>query len=135
MGHFIETHWTQVAWVPAAISQLRRITVPILLIYGEDDDIIPYEQGETIKSYRVDCEVRVFEGVGHTPMHAPHVEALCSILTKWFRSPSTERRLNNQIPADVGLFWSTFNVNDTRDRLKELFNEDPILAWCLNTKP
>jgi pimeloyl-ACP methyl ester carboxylesterase len=45
MGHFIETHWTQVAWVPPALSRLQSITVPILLIYGEDDDIIPYEQG------------------------------------------------------------------------------------------
>ncbi len=47
---------------------LRKITVPVTVIWGREDQIIPYTHARRFQQLIPDCEVHVFPDCGHLPM-------------------------------------------------------------------
>ena len=44
---------------------LHRLKMPTMLVWGEDDRIVPVQQAETWKKFMPAAEVRIFKGAGH----------------------------------------------------------------------
>jgi len=49
-------------------SLLQRITVPVTVIWGREDQIIPYTHARRFQQLIPDCEVHIFPHCGHLPM-------------------------------------------------------------------
>ncbi len=63
------TSLARVAWKrnydPKLARWLHRITMPTLLVWGEDDRVVPVAQAQVWASHLPDAEIRTFPGVGH----------------------------------------------------------------------
>ena len=44
---------------------LHRLTMPTLLVWGEDDQLIPYQQAETWRRFIPKADIKIFKGAGH----------------------------------------------------------------------
>ncbi|AFM18457.1 putative hydrolase or acyltransferase of alpha/beta superfamily [Mycolicibacterium chubuense NBB4] len=71
---FLRTLRSVVDYRGQAVSALNRLhltsELPLLVIWGEDDHIIPVEHGYALNDVRAGCRLEVLPGVGHFP----HVE-------------------------------------------------------------
>jgi pimeloyl-ACP methyl ester carboxylesterase len=47
--------------------EVGRISQPTLVIHGDADRILPLESSQWLAAHMPDCQLRVFEGVGHAP--------------------------------------------------------------------
>jgi pimeloyl-ACP methyl ester carboxylesterase len=52
-------------WDPALPRYLRRATMPTLIVWGDEDRLIPVQQAETWRKCLPNAEVQVFKGAGH----------------------------------------------------------------------
>jgi len=60
---------------PKFMRYLHRITVPTLILWGEDDKIIPVQQAETWRRLVPTAEIRTYKGAGHL-VHLEKPEAV-----------------------------------------------------------
>lgn len=44
---------------------LHRLTMPTLLVWGEDDQLIPSQQAETWRRFIPNADIKIFKGAGH----------------------------------------------------------------------
>jgi pimeloyl-ACP methyl ester carboxylesterase len=62
------TYYARRLWTVDIRHRLSNITCPTLLIHGDQDAIVPYEQGKRVLEYLPDAEFVTLEGIGHVPM-------------------------------------------------------------------
>lgn len=88
----VQHNWEHIRWLFAAIADLDiqpllpRIHVPVSIIAGEKDPIVPMHQAFLLKSHIPEASLEILPGVGHM------VLAECSVvyqrlLTNWIKSP------------------------------------------------
>lgn len=71
-------------------SAMNGIDVPVLLIHGEDDRLVPVASARKASAANPSWETAFLPGVGHTPqLEAP--EQTAKIITEWLRSISADR--------------------------------------------
>lgn len=73
-------------WDPALSRWLFRVSVPTLLLWGDEDRIVPVEQAEVWASELPDATVQILAGHGHLLMQEghdalEHVRRFCSAAT------------------------------------------------------
>jgi pimeloyl-ACP methyl ester carboxylesterase len=61
------------------ISNLNRITVPTLILWGKDDAVIPLKVGELLDQALSDSKLEVIEQCGHIPQEEKPEETIASI--------------------------------------------------------
>ncbi|MCI0683467.1 MAG: alpha/beta hydrolase [Gemmataceae bacterium] len=64
---------------PKLAERLRRVQCPTLLLWGDDDRLVPPAYGEAYKKHLPHAELKLIKGCGHLPMfekEAEFVEAL-----------------------------------------------------------
>ena len=54
---------------------LHRITMPTLIVWGEEDKIIPVQQTETWRKLIPNADIRIYKGAGHL-VHLEKPEAV-----------------------------------------------------------
>jgi pimeloyl-ACP methyl ester carboxylesterase len=52
-------------WDPDLPRYLHRVTMPTLLVWGEDDRLIPSQQAETWRRFIPKADIQIFKGAGH----------------------------------------------------------------------
>jgi pimeloyl-ACP methyl ester carboxylesterase len=52
-------------WDPKLPRYLHRLTMPTLLVWGEDDKLIPVQQAETWRRFIPKADIKTFKGAGH----------------------------------------------------------------------
>lgn len=52
-------------WDPKLPRYLHRLTMPTLLVWGEDDKLIPVQQAETWRRFIPKADIKIFKGAGH----------------------------------------------------------------------
>ena len=60
-------------------GRFRDIAVPVLILHGQDDPILPVENGEALAAGIASSELIVHEGVGHEPPSS-EVETIATII-------------------------------------------------------
>ena len=93
---FIRTLRSVVDYRGQSVSALNRLNLraelPVLAIWGEDDDIIPVDHAYSALQARPDCRLEVLPGIGHFPqVEAP--TAVVDLLDEF---------LSTTEPADLG---------------------------------
>ena len=63
---------------PKFMRYLHRLTMPTLILWGEDDKIIPVQQAETWRRRVPHAEVRTFKGAGHL-VHLENPDAVDAV--------------------------------------------------------
>ena len=63
---------------PKFMRYLHRLKMPVLIVWGNEDKIIPVEQSETWRKHIAHAEVRIFKGAGHL-VHLEQPDALAAI--------------------------------------------------------
>ncbi len=59
-----------------AEADIRKITVPALLIWGEQDQLVPLDRGKRLASELPNARLEIIPGVGH----APHLERPAAVI-------------------------------------------------------
>ncbi len=70
--------------VEEMLSQLSKLIVPTLLVWGAEDGIVPVSNSYAAAKLIPDCQLHVFEGGGHS-VHKQKVKEFCCLLTKFLR--------------------------------------------------
>ena len=70
---------------PSLAGMLPKISVPTLVVWGEDDDIIPLECGRHFEELIPDAQLRTIPGCGHF-VHLDQPEQLATIVREFFAS-------------------------------------------------
>ncbi len=52
-------------WDPKLPRYLHRLTMPTLLVWGEDDALIPSQQAQTWRRFIPKADIKIFKGAGH----------------------------------------------------------------------
>lgn len=68
-----------------APALLRRLSLPLLLVWGEADRLVPLDVGRQCQRLRPGLPLRVVEGAGHCP-HDEQPEAFHAVLLPWLAS-------------------------------------------------
>lgn len=71
------------------ISQLNSTDVPVLIIWGSEDRILPVSAGRYLHSQLVKSQLRIFEGAGHVP-HWEKPEEFNSVVSQFFEIEGKE---------------------------------------------
>ncbi len=69
----------QAATAPAL---LRRLSQPLLLIWGRQDRLVPVQVAEQVRRLRPELPLELIEGSGHCP-HDEHPDAFNALLLEW----------------------------------------------------
>jgi pimeloyl-ACP methyl ester carboxylesterase len=129
LAPFITLQWTRAWWNAAALPSLIQVCVPVLLVYGENDDIIPPRQGEVLQK-AIGCDFRVVPRAGHSPFHGHDAQVLSSILITWFNQNALQTS-GTVPPASIGQatqtlnhesFQSSFSTSHTKAQIQHLYN-------------
>ena len=67
---------------PDITEKLQKINVPVLLVWGKEDKLIPFEYSEKFASAINNCTLVPMEGCGHSP-YVEDPEKLSEIVTKF----------------------------------------------------
>lgn len=78
-----------------------RLTMPVLVMTGTDDPIVPPKQARWLASHLSNAELKEFERVGHVPFFEAREEYEASLLDWLARHPVD--RLNNQVPLRLNM--------------------------------
>jgi pimeloyl-ACP methyl ester carboxylesterase len=65
---------------PKFMRYLHRIKVPTLILWGDEDKIIPVQQTETWRKFLPQADIKVFKGAGHL-VHLENPEAVEAVAT------------------------------------------------------
>jgi pimeloyl-ACP methyl ester carboxylesterase len=65
---------------PKLAARLRRVTCPVLLLWGEHDRLVPPAYGDAYKQYLPQAELRRIAGCGHLPMFEKEKEFVDAIM-------------------------------------------------------
>jgi pimeloyl-ACP methyl ester carboxylesterase len=60
---------------PKFMRHLHRITMPTMIVWGDEDKIIPVQQVETWRKFIPNADIKVFKGAGHL-VHIEKPEAV-----------------------------------------------------------
>jgi pimeloyl-ACP methyl ester carboxylesterase len=52
-------------WDPKFLRYLHRVTVPTLIVWGDEDKVVPHQQAELWKKALPNAKVQIFRGAGH----------------------------------------------------------------------
>jgi pimeloyl-ACP methyl ester carboxylesterase len=52
-------------WDPKMPRHLHRLTMPTLLLWGEEDRLVPAQQAETWRKFIPTADIQIFKGAGH----------------------------------------------------------------------
>lgn len=64
------------SYTPLTQQQVARLTMPALIIWGDQDALIPVSAGEWLDTHLPDSQLLVFKNIGHLPMEeAPDASA------------------------------------------------------------
>jgi pimeloyl-ACP methyl ester carboxylesterase len=69
---------------PHLAKWLHRIDVPVQLIWGEHDRILPVQYADTYRKLLPKAEIAIVKGAGHLP-HAEKPEEFCDLVTRFAR--------------------------------------------------
>jgi len=67
--------WWEHPFDPKFIRHLKRLKMPTMIVWGEEDKIVPVQQTEMWQKHIPHAEVRVFKGAGHI-VHLDKPEAV-----------------------------------------------------------
>lgn len=81
LGKIVATFEEQ---VEALLSQLSKLIVPTLLVWGADDGIVPVSNSYAAAELIPDCQLHVFEGCGHSA-HKEKIKEFSHLLTGFLR--------------------------------------------------
>ena len=73
--------WKPYMHSPSLIHLLPRVNVPTLIVWGENDRIVPVSAGERISSAMPDARLEVIAGAGHMP-HIEKPDEVIPLLTQ-----------------------------------------------------
>lgn len=70
-------------WDPKMPRHLHRLTMPTLLLWGEEDRLVPAQQAETWRKFIPTADIQIFKGAGHLVLDEKReaVEAVERFLT------------------------------------------------------
>jgi pimeloyl-ACP methyl ester carboxylesterase len=72
-----------------AVTALDRLyladSIPLLVIWGSRDPIVPAQHAETVRSLVPSARIEVFEDAGHWP-HLDDPDRFCDVLLDWIGS-------------------------------------------------
>ena len=71
LAKFITLEWSRAHWNQPSLGHLAALAarrVPLLIVHGSDDDIMPAHQGDLVRLLLGVPNTRL-EGVGHSPLH------------------------------------------------------------------
>lgn len=60
-------------------ANYQRLTMPALIVWGDSDTVVPFREGEYLKSILPDAELVVMKGVNHIP-HLEDIDTLTRIV-------------------------------------------------------
>jgi pimeloyl-ACP methyl ester carboxylesterase len=72
--------WSPRLYNPHLYKWLHRIGVPTLLVWGDDDRLVPLPHGEAYAKLIPGAELRVIENCGHVP-HVERADAFVTAVT------------------------------------------------------
>lgn len=67
--------------LPDPTDDLKRVTAPTLILWGEDDVIIPIAQGRRMESLMPNATLNVYRGVGHAAQEEAPIETVADAIT------------------------------------------------------
>ncbi|MEM8592982.1 MAG: alpha/beta hydrolase [Pseudomonadota bacterium] len=67
---------------PLTQDEIANVTVPTLILWGDEDRLIPVEAGRWLDRVMPNSQIEVFEGIGHLP-HEEAPEATLEAVRKW----------------------------------------------------
>jgi pimeloyl-ACP methyl ester carboxylesterase len=79
--------------IEALIAQYQTITVPVLVIWGKDDEVVPLEVGMNFKRDLPDAELVILPRCGHIPQEEEPV-ATRQAIEKFLNSEGKSRQIN-----------------------------------------
>ncbi len=115
------------------MHQLSDIKIPVITIYGEEDDIIPAHQGKVLEQiFNYPC--KIITGAGHSPLHEKDAETLSTAILRWHQEAQLRPPSASELHKDGNkerivpvLKWeefaSSFSVEHTQQVIKEFYNE------------
>ncbi|MDY7099178.1 MAG: alpha/beta hydrolase [Pseudomonadota bacterium] len=71
---------------PLSFDEIAQIAAPSLIIWGDEDRLIPLAAGEALDKTLPDSELVIFEGIGHLP-HEEAAQDTLNAVTKWLLNP------------------------------------------------
>ncbi|MEO0464552.1 MAG: alpha/beta hydrolase [Pseudomonadota bacterium] len=74
------------AYDPLSEAEIAAIAAPALIIWGEEDRLIPVEAGRWLDTTMFDTELVVLPAIGHLP-HEEAPDATLKAVQKWLSSP------------------------------------------------
>ncbi|WP_111510190.1 alpha/beta fold hydrolase [Mycobacterium kyogaense] len=90
---FLRTLRSVVDYRGQAVSALNRLyltsELPTLVIWGDDDRIIPVEHGRALAELRPACRLEVLPGVGHFP-HVEQPDAVIDLIDEFVTTTATD---------------------------------------------
>ncbi|WP_277243643.1 alpha/beta fold hydrolase [Mycolicibacterium obuense] len=90
---FLRTLRSVVDYRGQAVSALNRLyltsELPTLVIWGDDDRIIPVEHGRALAELRPACRLEVLPGVGHFP-HVEQPDAVIDLIDEFVSTTETD---------------------------------------------
>ncbi|KKF00395.1 alpha/beta fold hydrolase [Mycolicibacterium obuense] len=90
---FLRTLRSVVDYRGQAVSALNRLyltsELPTLVIWGDDDRIIPVEHGRALAELRPACRLEVLPGVGHFP-HVEQPDAVIDLIDEFVSTTATD---------------------------------------------
>jgi pimeloyl-ACP methyl ester carboxylesterase len=98
---------------PKFMRYLHRIKMPTLIVWGEEDKIIPVQQAETWRKFIPNADIKVFKGAGHL-VHLEKREAV--------DSPRLDRGRCADTPGTGAIRSTPVNPARTRAGARELFH-------------
>ena len=81
VGRFIKITFLRSSWIHPALHTLTHLPMPIGFIYGEHDNIMPYNQGVVFsKITNNNIPVNIIPGAWHSPQFSHPIECASSII-------------------------------------------------------
>jgi pimeloyl-ACP methyl ester carboxylesterase len=63
---------------PKFTRHLKRISVPTMIVWGDEDKLIPVQQSETWRKFLPNADIQIFKGAGHL-VHLEKPEAVAAV--------------------------------------------------------
>jgi len=115
INNFMYTSLSEQYWKEPSIHKLLELEMPISLIYGKKDFIVPYYQGEYIHRIQKNTSLDIFENSNHF-LDKDILDCVYKRLS--YRKRNTKIKLD----FDCKKYRSSFNIYKTRTIIRSFFN-------------
>lgn len=80
---------------PLTEEEIAAVTTPTLILWGDEDRLIPVEAGQWLDRIMPNSQIVVYEGIGHLP-HEEAPQATLKAVKEWLANPT----LTTQAPSE-----------------------------------